>query len=742
MPAAKTKQSIKPDGKTLDSELTREQVRIVTARHHDPFAVLGYYQSAEQSIIRAFVPAAARVGIISAEEELSMERLGTTDLFQWQGAPDVVVPPYRLCSYDHRGAYRAWYDPYSFSPQIADFDLHLFHQGRHRHAYRFLGANARTVNGIDGMLFATWAPNAERVSVVGDFNHWDGRCHPMRCRGDSGIWELFIPGLGAGELYKYELVSRQGGNCLLRADPYGRRCQAAPETASVTTAVSSYQWRDQSWLHARQGTHWQAEPVSIYEVHPGSWRRKPDGRYLGYRELADQLAPYVRSLGFSHIELMPVTEHPFDGSWGYQSLGYFAPTGRFGDADDLRYLIDCCHQHGLGVILDWVPAHFPRDEHGLARFDGSPLYEHDDPRRGEHPDWDTLIFNYGRNEVRNFLVASAMYWLEEFHFDGLRVDAVSSMLYLDYSREDGNWLPNIHGGRENLEAIAFLQELNSVLHEEHPGTLVLAEESTAWPSITQPVHLGGLGFSMKWNMGWMNDTLSYMRRDPVHRSFHHDQLTFSMVYAFAERFVLPLSHDEVVHGKGSLLAKMPGDDWQRFANLRLLLTYQFTHPGKKLLFMGSELASWNEWDHDRELDWYLLEVPAHAGIKQLVTDLNGTYRHHPALHRYDADWRGFQWIDCHDHEQSVLSFLRRCDGETIVVVLNFTPVVHHNYRIGVPHAGFYREVFNSDAACYGGSNVGNRGGVEADPLPWMAWENSLNLTLPPLAGLVFTLPNF
>ncbi|HEX6550870.1 MAG TPA: 1,4-alpha-glucan branching protein GlgB, partial [Gammaproteobacteria bacterium] len=567
-----------------------------------------------------------------------------------------------------------------------------------------------------------------------DFNSWDGRQHPMRVRGSSGVWELFIPGLTAGALYKYELRNRDDGSVQVKADPYGNRLEPPPRTASIVTAPDSHDWQDAAWMSQRPD--WQHGPLSIYEVHPGSWRRNADGGFLDYRSLAHALVEHVMHTGFTHIQLMPITEHPFNGSWGYQTTGYFAPTSRFGTPDDFRYLVDYCHRHGIGVLLDWVPGHFPRDPHGLARFDGTALYEHADPRQGTHPDWDTLVFNYGRKEVRSFLISSALYWLKEFHVDGLRVDAVASMLYLDYSRKQGEWLPNKFGGRENLEAVSFIRELNTVTHAECPGTVTIAEESTAWPSVSRPVWLGGLGFSMKWNMGWMHDTLSYMRKDPVHRHYHHDLLTFGMLYAYSENFVLPLSHDEVVHGKGSLLGKMPGDEWQRFANLRLLYSYLFSYPGKKHLFMGDEFGASKEWDHDQSLEWELLRYRYHAGVMQLVQDLNRLYRSIPALHRHDFEPDGFEWIDCHDAAQSVISYLRRNGNDLCVVALNFTPVPRHSYRIGVPVNGYYRELFNSDSNCYGGSNVGNLGGVSSEPLACMGRPHSLTLTLPPLGGVI------
>ncbi len=721
----------------LQAPLAADIRRLTEARHHDPFAVLGPHLENGRKAVRAFLPQAEAAWVLDAGgEPLPMARVAGTALFEWRGPPGTVPERYRLRWREADGTEREAWDPYCFPPLIPDFDLHLHAEGRHRHAWRFLGANRREVDGIEGVLFGVWAPNAERVSVVGDFNAWDGRRHPMRVRGGTGVWELFVPELPEGALYKFEIRSRATGTVLLKADPYGRRFELRPANAAVVSTRSAHRWGDEEWMAARRGWDWQHAPVSIYEVHLGSWRRRPDGGFLGYRELAERLVEHVKALGFTHIELLPVTEHPLDASWGYQTTGFFAPTARYGDPDGFRAFVDHCHRHGIGVLLDWVPGHFPRDGHALARFDGTALYEHEDPRRGEHKDWGTLIFNYGRNEVRAFLISSAVHWLEEYHLDGLRVDAVASMLYLDYSRGPGEWVPNIYGGRENLEAIDFLRELNGVTHGDHPGIIMVAEESTAWPQVTRPAWVGGLGFSMKWNMGWMHDTLHYLRHDPIHRHYHHDRLTFGLMYAFAENFVLPFSHDEVVHGKASLLHKMPGDDWQRFANLRLLYTYQWTYPGKKLLFMGNEFAQRGEWNHDAELEWHLLEHAPHQGVQKLVGDLNRLYRELPALHRHDFEQQGFEWIDCHDAAQSVISYVRRAGERLAVVVLNFTPVVREGYRVGVPRGGRWREVLNSDSEWYGGSNVGNGGGVEAEPVPWMGRPWSLRLTLPPLAGLI------
>ncbi len=719
-----------------DTQLQAELRRISEARHHDPFAVLGRHQNDNGAVVRAYIPDAEEVRI--AEDGAAMRRLGNSDHFEWHGDGARLPRHYSLIWRDRQHREHIARDPYTFPPQVGDLDMHLFGEGRHRHAGRFLGAHEHQVDGIAGVLFAVWAPNAERVSVVGDFNSWDGRRHPMRVRGGSGIWELFIPDLGPGQIYKYEIRNRHSGQVLLKADPYGQRHELRPRTGSIIAAPDTYAWGDSAWMERRRRHDWQHAPMSVYEVHLGSWRRGDEGEFLGYRQMADRLVAYVKDMGFTHVELLPITEHPFDPSWGYQTTGYFAPTSRFGEPDDFRYFVEHCHRNGIGVLLDWVPAHFPKDGHGLARFDGTPLYEHADPRLGEHMDWSTLIFNYGRNEVKSFLLSSAIYWLEDMHVDGLRVDAVASMLYLDYSRKEGQWVPNQYGGRENIVAIEFLREFNIAVHDQCPGTLTIAEESTSWPQVSRPTYVGGLGFDIKWNMGWMNDTLRYMSHDPVHRKYHHDLLTFSMLYAFTENFLLPFSHDEVVHGKASMLHKMPGDEWQKHANLRALYTYQFTHPGKKLLFMGTEFGQGREWDSTGVLDWYVLDYPLHQGMQRLVKDLNRLYATTPALHRYEFDWQGFEWIDCHDSAQSVLAFMRKGNGdELMVVVVNLTPVPRQGYRIGVPRAGSYREVLNSDSTFYGGSNLGN--GMEplrAEPKPWMNRPHSLVLTLPPLAAVV------
>ena len=711
--------------------------RVQGGRHHDPFEILGCHREGGQWQVRALLPGAAQAEVVLDSALLPMRRDPDSDLFTCAIA-SVAVPVYQLRWRSAQGDWQQGDDPYRFGPTVGDIDLHLFGEGKHQHIYRVLGAHCCEHEGVRGVRFATWAPNAQRVSVVGDFNQWHGLRHAMRVRGSSGVWELFLPGLCGGEKYKFEVCDARG-RLQLKADPYGNRFEMRPATAAVVCAPSEFSWTDEQWLARRAAWDWQHAPISIYEFHPASWRRASGGGFLNFRDMAVQLADYVAGMGFTHVELLPITEHPLDASWGYQTTGYFAPSQRFGSPDDFRFFVDHLHSRDIGVILDWVPAHFPRDAHALARFDGTALYEHEDPRRGEHTDWGTLIFNYGRNEVRNFLLASANYWLEEFHLDGLRVDAVASMLYLDYSRKAGEWEPNRYGGRENLEAIDFLRELNTLTLGKHPGTLTIAEESTAWPQVTRPTWVGGLGFSIKWNMGWMHDTLQYMAHEPIYRQYHHDQLTFGLMYAFTENFLLPFSHDEVVHGKRSLLGKMPGDAWQRLANLRLLFTYQYTYPGAKLLFMGCELGDPDEWRHQGQLPWELLEQAPHKGLQQLVGDLNRLYRDAPSLHRNGFDHNGFEWIDCHDSTQSVLSYLR-CDGADFhIVVLNFTPVVRRNYRIGVPSPGRYREVFNSDSCYYGGSDVSNGVDICSQPVSWMGRNHAINLTLPPLGALVLKL---
>ncbi len=623
---------------------------------------------------------------------------------------------------------------------LTDYDLHLWMEGSHHRAWEKMGAHQAELKGEQGTRFAVWAPNARRVSVVGDFNGWKEGAHPLSTRGDSGIWEGFIPGVKQGDLYKYAIESHHNEYRVQKADPFGFACEIRPQTASVVWDISGYEWQDAEWMAHRKEKNGLNAPISVYEVHLGSWMRgAEENRWLTYRELAPRLAQYAAEMGFTHVELLPVTEHPFDGSWGYQTVGYYAPTSRFGTPQDFMFLVDTLHQHNIGVILDWVPAHFPSDEHGLAYFDGTHLYEHADPRQREHQDWGTYIFNYGRVEVSNFLISNGLFWLEKYHIDGLRVDAVASMLYLDYSREQDDWIPNPYGGRENLDAIEFLKRFNTVVYQEFPDAMTFAEESTSWPMVSRPTYLGGLGFGYKWNMGWMHDTLTYMSKDPIHRRFHHSHLTFSLLYAFHENFVLPFSHDEVVHGKGSMIGKMFGDNWQKFANLRLLYGYMFTHPGKKLLFMGCEFGQWSEWNHDKSLDWHLLEYAPHDGLRRWVRDLNTLMRGEPSLFELDSDPSGFQWIDCNDTEQSTLVFMRRArdSREVTVCAFNFTPVPRHNYRIGVPFGGYWREVINSDAPLYSGSGQGNMGGVESVPVAAHGHFQSINVTLPPLGMVAF-----
>jgi 1,4-alpha-glucan branching enzyme len=731
---------------------------LVEGRHADPFRILGPHwtgAAGQRSLcIRVFRPNAVETGVIwnGRFEPVTAKQIHPAGVFEANFPAGTIRPredeaiapgSYRLRIRFADGAGMETLDPYAFPPLLTDFDLYLSGEGTHYLKYEILGAHVREVAGVRGVHFGVWAPNANRVSVVGDFNSWDGRVHPMRSRGASGIWEVFMPGLDEGALYKFEIVGRCGDYLGLKSDPYGFAAEMRPKSASVVCNIDRHQWNDRAWLEARSGRDWLHVPLSIYEVHPGAWRRRPEEghRWLTYRELAAELIPYVKGMGYTHIELMPIMEHPLDASWGYQTVGYFAVTSRYGSPDDFMYFVDRCHQEGLGVILDWTPAHFPRDAHGLAYFDGTHLYEHADPRRGAHPDWGTLVFNYGRNEVQNFLISNALFWVDKYHIDALRVDAVASMLYLDYSRAPGEWIPNRFGGRENLEALAFLKHLNEVLHMRHPGALMIAEESTSWPAVSRPTYLGGLGFDLKWNMGWMNDTLRYISLDPVHRRHHHNELTFSMIYAFHENFILPLSHDEVVHGKRALLEKMPGEDWQKFANLRLLFGYMYAHPGKKLVFMGGELGQRNEFWEAGSVDWSLEASPPHRGIQRLVTDLNRLHAQERALHEVDFEWPGFEWVEVADAASSVLAFIRRAKNpeDFLVVVCNFTPVVRKDYRVGVPVRGFYREILNTDSAHYEGNDIGNAGGVEAEPIPWNDRPYSLKLKLPPLAAVYFKL---
>jgi len=721
---------------------------LLRGQEADPFKWLGPHldRDRQRLVVRLFRPGAASVELLlrhPRELTLPMTRQHELGLF------DVEIPgvdsldggiDYRFRVRSESGVDAVVDDPYRFGRVISDYDLHLFGEGTLREVYDRLGAHPMTLGGVDGVHFGIWAPNAQRVSIIGDFNEWDGRAHPMRRLVPSGVWELFVPDLAEGERYKFE-VRTTAGHLLHKIDPYGRFFEVPPRSAAIVCRTSGYAWGDDAWMKARAaGSAWLDRPMSTYEVHLASWKRVPEegNRSLTYHELADQLVPYVKEMGFTHIEMLPVLEHPFSGSWGYQVTGFYAPTSRHGTPHGFKYFVDACHQAGIGVVLDWVPGHFPKDAHGLARFDGTALYEHEDPRQGEHQDWGTLVFNYGRNEVRNFLLSSALYWLEEYHLDGLRVDAVASMLYLDYSREAGQWVPNRFGGRENLEAVQFLQQLNTLTHVEAPGTITVAEESTAWPSVSRPVHLGGLGFTYKWNMGWMHDTLKFTARDPVHRRWAQNEITFSMLYAFTENFILPYSHDEVVHGKRSMLDKMPGDPWQKAATLRTLYAFMYAHPGKKLLFMGDEIGQWREWNSEGSLDWDLLPHFPHDGIRAVVRELNDLYAQRPALFELDFDPQGFQWIDGSDAEHSVLAFMRRGRSpDTIVAcVFNWTPVVRGGYNVGVPEAGTWRVVLNTDDERWGGSGAGTMGTIEASGEAAHGFGQSLPLTLPPLGALL------
>ena len=712
---------------------------IRAARHGDPFSVLGPHAGDDGRVrLRVFLPGATRVEVLARAGDAAHDELTPrhADGF-FEGLLTLAVDGYKLRAHWGDGGTSVLEDPYRFPPVLGDTDTWLLAEGTHLRPYEVLGATARELEGVAGTAFAVWAPNASRVSVVGDFNRWDGRRHGMRLRRECGVWEIFVPGVAVGAAYKYEIRAGGGELLPLKADPFALQAELRPATASVVGTLPA---RVESSIE-RERANGLAAPISVYEVHLGSWRRHVDGnRFLSWSELADTLVPYAKDMGFTHLELLPISEFPFDGSWGYQPVGLYAPTARFGDAAGFGRFVERCHAEGLGVLLDWVPAHFPSDAHGLARFDGTALYEHADPREGFHQDWNTLIFNYGRREVVNYLIANALSWLENFHVDGLRVDAVASMLYLDYSRKAGEWVPNKFGGRENLDAVDFLRRFNELVFEQAPGATTAAEESTAWPMVSAPTYLGGLGFGFKWNMGWMHDTLQYMSLDPIHRKYHHNQLTFGLLYAFTENFILPLSHDEVVHGKGSLLGKMPGDRWQKFANLRAYYAFMWAHPGKKLMFMGCELAQEREWNHDGQLDWHLLDDPLHGGMHRLMRDLNQLYRSETALHRLDALPEGFAWVDATDSDQSVLSFLRFDAGRRhmALVLCNFTPQPRYGYRVGVPRAGRWIERLNSDAGLYGGSDLGNAGGVVAEAVPWHGHSYSILATLPPLATLILT----
>jgi 1,4-alpha-glucan branching enzyme len=714
----------------------RDAALLAAGIHPDPFAVLGPHERDGGAIISAFAPGAGKLTAVLADgERVALEARGETGFFEGAVArrPPFV---YRLYAENDSGAWD-WDDPYRFGPILGPLDDHLLVEGAHLELYKRLGAHSLVHEHVEGVHFSVWAPDARRVSVVGAFNQWDGRRHPMRKRIDSGLWEIFIPAIAEGELYKFEILGPSGQVMPLKADPFGLEAQFRPSTASVVARDGEFAWTDADYLARRAARDPRRDAMAIYEVHLGSWRRAEDDRFLSYDELAETLIPYARDMGFTHLELLPISEHPLDLSWGYQPIGLFAPTSRYGDAEGFKRFVNCAHAEGLGIILDWVPAHFPTDEHGLAWFDGAPLYEHADPRRGFHPDWQTAIYDFGRREVANFLAVNALYWFERFHVDGLRVDAVASMLYLDYSRKEGEWAPNAQGGNENFEAVAFLQKANSLVYERYPGALMIAEESTSWPGVSHPVHAGGLGFGFKWNMGWMNDTLRFMSQDPIYRRWAHDRLTFGLLYAFSENFILPISHDEVVHGKGSVIGKMPGDEWRKFANARAYYAFMWGHPGKKLLFMGQEFGQTREWSEARSLDWHLTQYHVHAGLSLLVRDLNRLYRSVPALHARDCEGEGFQWLVVDDSDNSVFAWLRRGgpDDAPVAVIVNFTPVPRPDYRIGLPAAGRWREILNTDAEAYGGSGVGNYGAVEAVAESWGGYPASARVMAPPLGAV-------
>ena len=731
----------------MEPTISEEQVKsIVLNLHHDPFQILGPHEielnGGKSWVVRAFVPDSTEVYLLDpgTGEEYPMRPTHNQHFFEvvLPGHKEIFMYQYRIVAMN--GHERFVHDPYFFLPQMGELDLYLFGQGDHHRIYEKLGAHPMEVNGVKGVYFAVWAPNARNVSVIGNFNVWHGGKHQMRVLGSSGVWELFVPDITVGEVYKYE-VKDKSGNIFVKADPYGYQFEVRPATGSIVADINKHKWADQEWMDRRRNTDPLRQPISAYEVHLGSWMRVPeeDNRFLTYRELAHQLVDHVKKMGFTHVQLLPVAEHPLDASWGYQVLGYFAPTSRFGTPEDFQYFVDYLHQNDIGVIVDWVPAHFPRDAHGLAFFDGTHLYEHADPRKGEHQDWGTMVYNFERNEVRNFLIANALFWFENYHIDGIRVDAVASMIYLDYSRKEGQWIPNQFGGRENLGAIDFLKRLNELIFSYHPGALSVAEESTAWPGVSRPTYLGGLGFNLKWNMGWMNDFLTYFSKDPVHRKYHHNMITFALLYAFHENFMLVLSHDEVVHGKRALLDKMPGDMWQKFANLRALLGFMFGHPGKKLLFMGTEIGQWDEWRESRSLDWHLLQYEPHQKLQRFLADLNRLYRNEPALYEVDFDYTGFEWIDFMDSDNSIITFMRRASDyqDLLVFVCNFTPVYRENYRVGVPFLCEYTELLNSDSEVYWGSNKGNYGASWSDEIAWHNQPYSLNLKIPPLSTMIF-----
>ncbi len=718
---------------------------LVTGEIGAPSTVLGVHRRGNEVSIRTLRPWAKRVHLVNdaTNERVHMKKCHEDGLYAADLDPTWANAPYHFEADTVDDIRESWGDPYIHPPLLSEYDIYLFGQGQHRDIYQKLGAHKRELGGVSGINFAVWAPNCYKVAVVGDFNRWDARTHVMENNNESGIWEIFVPGLEAGAHYKYEIRSHNKGYRAQKSDPYGFYCELRPQTASIAYDIEQYTWNDSAWLSERAQSDPLSQPMNIYELHLGSWRRKDGDEFLNYRELADELVPYLVDMGYTHLELLPVAEHPLDASWGYQVTGYFAPTSRYGAPADFMYLIDRCHQANIAVILDWVPAHFPKDGHGLNYFDGTHLYSHEDPLQGEHPDWGTMIFNYARSEVRSFLLSNALFWLKQYHIDGLRVDAVSSMIYLNFSREDEEWIPNEYGSHENLGALAFLREFNEVVHAEAPGAVTIAEESTAWAMVSRPTYIGGLGFTFKWNMGWMHDTLAYMAREPVHRRHHHHQISFALLYAFSENFVLPLSHDEVVHMKGSLIGKLPGDYWQKFAGLRLLFGYQYTQVGKVLNFMGNEFAQFAEWSEERSLDWHLLEFEKHVRMQAYARDLNHLYREQPALWRRDFDPDGFRWIEANDADYSVYSYIRYGEdsGDFLVVVLNCTPIVRENYRIGVPESGYYRELLNSDASCYGGGDVGNIGGVHSDDYGTHGLLHSISLRLPPLAILILRLEN-
>ncbi len=740
-----------------------EMYRILYQEHPDPFQVLGNHIITEKEkkmvVIRAFLPKAKNACIVAIDkkEEYPMISYHQDGFYEVTCEDRQEIFPYQIKTWDKKdNSITQFYDSYSFMPGFSNFDQYLFQQGKHYKTYEKLGAHLTEMNGVRGVYFAVWAPNAKSVSVIGSFNDWDQRFHMMRTLGTSGIWEIFVPGIGEGISYKYKIKTQKNDH-LDKSDPHGFFFEVSPNNASIVVDLSKYQWHDNKWVENRSHNQAINKPMSIYEVHLGSWLRntrphflpkgastppeEPKNPFFDYREMAHRLVAYIKEMGYTHIELLPIMEHPFYGSWGYQCLGLYAPTSRYGKPNDFMYFVDLMHQYNIGVILDWVPAHFPTDSHGLAKFDGTNLYEHSDPRQREHRDWNTYIYNYGRYEVKNFLISNALFWLDKYHIDGLRVDAVASMLYLDYSRKPGEWVPNKFGGRENLEAIDFIKECNSLIQEQYPGVLTIAEESTAWPKVSWPAHLDGLGYSHKWNMGWMHDMLEYMSQDPIYRKYHHNKITFSIWYAFSEKFILPLSHDEVVYGKGSILNKMPGDVWQKFANLRLLFGYMFAHPGKKMLFMGADFGQWNEWWHEASLDWHLLEDESHRKMHYYVRELNHFYRQHSACYEKDFTQDGFEWINFKDTDNSVVSFLRKSQNEDLLFVFNFTPIVRHNYKIGVNIAGEYKEILNSDADQFGGSNIGNFGKITSQEEPYQERQHSLTMQIPPLGMLVFQVPH-